>query len=89
MEQDQRVESLMVMLVLGMVVLLEVQGMDRLMEMRKKGAWTLGQDQESSIVYGMPKAALEKRLVELTKLANEEGLDQSKASEVEKAIVEQ
>lgn len=27
--------------------------------MRKKGAWTLGQDQASSIVYGMPKVAFE------------------------------
>jgi len=34
-------------------------GAKQLAEMRKKGAWTLGQDQESSIVYGMPKVAYE------------------------------
>ena len=34
-------------------------GAAQLAEMRKKGAWTLGQDQESSIVYGMPKVAYE------------------------------
>ena len=27
--------------------------------MRKKGAWTLGQNKDSSIVYGMPKVAFE------------------------------
>jgi two-component system chemotaxis response regulator CheB len=27
--------------------------------MRREGAWTLGQDEESSIVYGMPKVAYE------------------------------
>ena len=31
----------------------------QLAEMRKQGAWTLGQDEESSIVYGMPKVAYE------------------------------
>ena len=34
-------------------------GAAQLAEMRKQGAWTLGQDQESSIVYGMPRVALE------------------------------
>ena len=34
-------------------------GAAQLAEMRKKGAWTLGQDQESCIVYGMPKVAFE------------------------------
>lgn len=34
-------------------------GAAELAEMRKKGAWTLGQDQASSIVYGMPKVAFE------------------------------
>lgn len=34
-------------------------GAAELAEMRKKGAWTLGQDQNSSIVYGMPKVAYE------------------------------
>jgi len=34
-------------------------GAVELCEMRKQGAWTLGQDQESSIVYGMPKVAWE------------------------------
>ena len=30
-------------------------GAAQITEMRKKGAWTLGQNKESSIVYGMPK----------------------------------
>lgn len=34
-------------------------GAAQLAEMRKKGAWTLGQDQASSIVYGMPKVGFE------------------------------
>ena len=27
--------------------------------MRKQGAWTLGQDEKTSIVYGMPRVAYE------------------------------
>ncbi|WP_147634179.1 protein-glutamate methylesterase/protein-glutamine glutaminase [Treponema pectinovorum] len=34
-------------------------GAVELAEMRKQGAWTLGQDENSSIVYGMPKVAYE------------------------------
>lgn len=34
-------------------------GAAQLAEMRKEGAWTIGQDEESSIVYGMPRAAWE------------------------------
>ncbi|MBQ9538496.1 MAG: chemotaxis response regulator protein-glutamate methylesterase, partial [Treponema sp.] len=34
-------------------------GAAQLAEMRKQGAWTLGQDEKSSIVYGMPRAAFE------------------------------
>ncbi|MCR5290332.1 MAG: chemotaxis response regulator protein-glutamate methylesterase [Treponema sp.] len=34
-------------------------GAAEITEMRKQGAWTLGQDQESAIVYGMPKVAWE------------------------------
>ena len=34
-------------------------GAAELAEMRKQGAWTLGQDQASSIVYGIPKVAFE------------------------------
>ncbi|MCQ2596407.1 MAG: chemotaxis-specific protein-glutamate methyltransferase CheB [Treponema sp.] len=34
-------------------------GAAELAEMRKQGAWTLGQDQESAIVYGMPRVAWE------------------------------
>lgn len=30
-----------------------------LLEMRKKGAYTIGQDKESSVVYGMPKVAFD------------------------------
>ena len=50
-------------------------GAAQLAEMRKKGAWTLGQDQASSIVYGMPKVAWEmggvQRQVTLQCLADE------------------
>ena len=35
-----------------------------LLEMRQKGAVTLGQDKESSIVYGMPRSAFELGAVE-------------------------
>lgn len=34
-------------------------GAAQLAQMRKKGAWTLGQDSATSIVYGMPKVAFE------------------------------
>lgn len=34
-------------------------GAAQLAEMRRQGAWTLGQDEESSVVYGMPKVAWE------------------------------
>ena len=34
-------------------------GAAQITEMRKKGAWTLGQNKDSSIVYGMPKVAFE------------------------------
>ena len=34
-------------------------GAVELAEMRKLGAWTLGQDEKSSIVYGMPRVAWE------------------------------
>lgn len=34
-------------------------GASQLAQMRKEGAWTLGQDAASSIVYGMPKVAFE------------------------------
>ena len=34
-------------------------GAVQITEMRKKGAWTLGQNKDSSIVYGMPKVAFE------------------------------
>ncbi len=57
-------------------------GAAQLAEMRKKGAWTLGQDQASCIVYGMPKVAWELGAVqrqvplqclagEISKLAND------------------
>ena len=46
----------------------------QLAEMRKQGAWTLGQDEESSIVYGMPKVAYEyggvQRQVSLSDMAD-------------------
>ena len=34
-------------------------GAEELANMRKQGAWTLGQDEASSVVYGMPKVAFE------------------------------
>lgn len=43
--------------------------------MRHKGASTLGQDEESCVVYGMPKVALERGAVEaefsLSRMAQE------------------
>ena len=57
-------------------------GAAQITEMRKKGAWTLGQNKDTSIVYGMPKVAFEmggiqKQVAlsdmagEISKLANE------------------
>lgn len=50
-------------------------GAAQLAEMRKKGAWTLGQDSASSIVYGMPKVAFElgavQKQVPLNQMAKE------------------
>lgn len=40
-------------------------GAEGLLAMRKSGAHTLGQDEESCVVYGMPKAAFERGAVEL------------------------
>lgn len=50
-------------------------GAAQLAEMRKQGAWTLGQDEKSSIVYGMPKVAYEmggvQKQVSLENMASE------------------
>ncbi len=50
-------------------------GAAQITEMRKKGAWTLGQNKETSIVYGMPKVAFEmggvQKQVALADMANE------------------
>ena len=50
-------------------------GAAQITEMRKQGAWTLGQDEKSSIVYGMPKVAWEmggvQKQVSLENMANE------------------
>ncbi len=50
-------------------------GAAQLAELRKQGAWTLGQDEKTSIVYGMPKAAWElgavQKQVSLDKMADE------------------
>jgi two-component system chemotaxis response regulator CheB len=50
-------------------------GAAQLAEMRRQGAWTLGQDEESSIVYGMPKVAFEmgavQKQVSLANMADE------------------
>ena len=48
-------------------------GAAQLAEMRRQGAWTLGQDEKSSIVYGMPRVAWElggvQRQVPLSQMA--------------------
>ncbi|MEM6587131.1 MAG: CheB methylesterase domain-containing protein [Pseudomonadota bacterium] len=44
----------------GVGIILSGMGRDGasgLLEMRKRGAWTIGQDQDSCTVYGMPRAA--------------------------------
>ena len=50
-------------------------GAQELATLRKEGAWTLGQDEESCIVYGMPKVAYElggvQRQVPLKDMADE------------------
>lgn len=50
-------------------------GAAELAHMRKKGAWTLGQDSATSIVYGMPKVAFElggvQKQVPLNQMAKE------------------
>ena len=50
-------------------------GAVQLAEMRKQGAWTLGQDEKSAIVYGMPKVAYElgavQKQVSLENMADE------------------
>ncbi len=50
-------------------------GAQELAEMRRQGAWTLGQDEKTSIVYGMPKVAFElggvQKQVPLEKMAAE------------------
>lgn len=49
-------------------------GASEIAEMRKEGAWTLGQDEHSSVVYGMPKVAWElggvQKQVALDKMAD-------------------
>ena len=60
-------------------------GAVQLAEMRKQGAWTLGQDEKTSVVYGMPRVAnelgavqkqvpLEQMADEISKLAREHTL---------------
>ena len=50
-------------------------GAAELAEMRTQGAWTIGQDEKTSIVYGMPKVAYElgavQRQVPLSSMADE------------------
>lgn len=50
-------------------------GAAELAELRKQGSWTLGQDEESSIVYGMPRVGWEmggvQKQVSLMKMADE------------------
>lgn len=53
-------------------------GAIQLAEMRKEGAWTLGQDEESSIVYGMPKVAYELGAVQKQVPLNEMGREISR-----------
>lgn len=40
-------------------------GAEAMLRLRNKGAYTIGQDEKSCVVYGMPKAAFEKGAVEL------------------------
>ncbi len=37
-----------------------VDGAAGLAKMRENGAWTLAQDESSSVVFGMPRAAIER-----------------------------
>ena len=50
-------------------------GAAQLAEMRRQGAWTLGQDEESAVVYGMPRVAFElgavQKQVPIEKMADE------------------
>lgn len=50
-------------------------GAAQLAELRRQGSWTLGQDEESSVVYGMPKVAMEmggvQKQVSLMQMADE------------------
>ncbi len=50
-------------------------GAAQLAEMRRQGAWTIGQDEESSVVYGMPRTAYElgavQKQVSLENMADE------------------
>ncbi len=50
-------------------------GAAQLAEMRKQGAWTIGQDEESSVVYGMPRVGFEmggvEKQVSLDRMAEE------------------
>ena len=50
-------------------------GATQLAQMRKEGAWTIGQDEQSSVVYGMPKVAWEQggvqKQVPLLQIADE------------------
>ena len=50
-------------------------GASQLAAMRTQGAWTIGQDEKSSIVYGMPKVAYElgavQEQISLDKMADE------------------
>ncbi len=57
-------------------------GAAQLAEMRKQGAWTLGQDEKSSIVYGMPRAAFE-----LGAVQKQVALE-NMASEINKTVLE-
>ena len=53
-------------------------GAVQLTEMRKEGAWTLGQDEASSIVYGMPKVAYELGAVQKQVSLNDMGKEISR-----------
>jgi two-component system chemotaxis response regulator CheB len=50
-------------------------GADGLLEMKKAGAFTIAQDEASSIVFGMPKEAIERgavhRVASLPRIAHE------------------
>lgn len=53
------------------VLVVEDDGANGLLEMRKAGAKTIGQDESTCVVYGMPKAAFDIGAVEYQEKIND------------------